>query len=519
MKKLISAFLLSALVLTCAPVSKKPKLVVAIAVDQFRYDYLNRFRSNYTGGFARMLDGGAVFTNAFYEHFPTVTAVGHSTILSGATPSISGIVGNEWYDRETGKQVTSVSDDTVDMLGAIAGRGGSSPRRLMVSTLGDELKMVNADSKVVGISSKDRSAILPAGRMANAAYWFDVGTGNFVTSNYYFKQMPEWAVKFNQNRVVNQWADKAWMPFDAKEGAKPFLKLPAASERGYYNTLDRSPFHNDLLELFAEAAIEGEQLGADDVTDVLTVSFSANDRIGHSVGPDSPQVRDISVWTDRTLGKFFDYLDKKVGAGNYLIVLTADHGVAPLPEVMQERKMPGGRIPEGTVLNAVQGALTAKYGTGEWVVGKSGPAPYFNYKLIREKKLEIEDVQNTAAAALRDLPHIYRVYTRSDLRRGSSLDDMIDRRVRAGFNYERSSDLFIVSAPYWLFEAAGTSHGTPYNYDAHVPVIFMGAGVKAGRYNGRIAVNDIAPTLATMLDVELPTGAAGRVLVEMLEHQ
>lgn len=518
MTKLFSAFLLTALLLPGAPVAKKPKLVVAIAVDQFRYDYLNRFRSFYTGGLARMLERGAVFTNAHYEHFPTVTAVGHSTILSGATPSISGIVGNEWYDRESGKQVTSVSDDSVDMIGAAAGRGGSSPKRMLVSTIPDELKMVNAESKAIGISSKDRSAILPVGRMADAAYWFDTGTGNFVTSSYYAKQLPDWAAKFNSSRIVDQWAGKEWVPFDAKSGAKAFVKLPAAGQRGYYNTLDRTPFHNDLLELFAEAVIEGEQLGADDITDVLSVSFSANDRIGHSVGPDSPQVRDVSVWTDRTLGKLFDYLDKKIGAENYVAVLTADHGVAPLPEVMQQRRMPGGRIPEGTVLNAVQGALAAKYGQGEWVSGKSGPAPYFNYKLIREKKLDLEEVQNTAADALRDLPHIYRVYTRTELRRGYSLNDLIDQRVKAGFNYERSSDLFVVSKPYWLFEASGTSHGTPYNYDSHVPVIFMGAGIKPGRHNNRIAVNDIAPTLATMLDVELPTGASGRVLSEALER-
>ena len=423
MKKLISAFLLSALVIPCAPAPKKPKLVVAIVVDQFRYDYLNRFREFYTGGLARMLERGAVFTNAHYEHFPTVTAVGHSTILSGATPSISGIVGNEWYDRESGKQVTSVSDDTVDMLGATSGRGGASPRRLLVSTIGDELKMRNPASKAIGISSKDRSAILPVGRMANAAYWFDTGTGNFVTSTYYMKELPAWVVTFNQSRIADQWADKDWSAFDAKPGSKSFLKLPAASQKGYYGTLDRTPFHNDLLEFFAEAVIEGEKLGADDVTDVLSVSFSANDRIGHSLGPDSR----LKCATSRCgqiarSASFSITWTRRSVPGNYVAVFTADHGVAPMPEVMQQRRMPGGRIPEGTVLNAIQAALSAKYGNGEWVAGKSGPAPYFDYKLIREKKLDLEEVQNTAAAALRDLPHIYRVYTRSELRKGDALE-------------------------------------------------------------------------------------------------
>jgi predicted AlkP superfamily pyrophosphatase or phosphodiesterase len=385
MKKLLFALLLLTAFAEAAP-AKKPKLVVAITVDQFRYDYLNKFRSAYTGGFARLLDQGAVFTNAYYEHFPTVTAVGHSTILSGATPSISGIVGNEWYDRESGKQVTSVSDDTVDLLGSDAGKGGASPRRMLVSTVGDELKMANGKSKVIGISSKDRSAILPAGRMANGAYWFDVSSGNFVSSTFYFKQLPDWVVRFNQSRVADQWAGHDWMPVDAKGEAKSFLKLPAKGEKNYYNLLDRSPFHNDLLELLAEAAIEGEQLGSHDVSDVLSVSFSANDRVGHAVGPDAPQMRDITISTDRTIGRLLDFLDKKIGAGNYLAFFTADHGVAPLPEVMRDRKMPGGRIPEGAVLNAVQGALAARYGAGNWVAGKSGPAPYLDYKLIREKK-------------------------------------------------------------------------------------------------------------------------------------
>ncbi|MBC8167687.1 MAG: alkaline phosphatase family protein [Bryobacteraceae bacterium] len=514
--RLLAPFLLLAAVslLPAAP-ARKPKLLINLAVDQFRYDYLTRFRSDYTGGLKRLLERGAVYTNAHYEHFPTVTAVGHSTMLSGAMPSVSGIVGNEWYDRETKKQITSVSDDQTALLGG-SGRG-SSPRKMLVSTVGDELKMANGQSKLIGISSKDRSAILPVGRMANGAFWFDTSTGNFVSSTYYFPALPGWAEKFNSSRAVDQWAGKQWTPADAKGGTKAFATLGQKGQRGYYNTLDRTPFSNDLLVLFAEAAIEGENLGAGDHTDVLAVSFSANDRVGHAVGPDSPLVRDISIQTDRTLGEFFEYLDKKIGAENWMLVLTADHGVSPLPELMAQRRMPGGRIPEDTVLNAIQSALEAKYGAADWVVGKSGPAPYFNYDVINAKKLNHEEVENTAAEAVRAIPHIYRVYTRTQMRSGSILDDMVDRRVRAGFNAQRGSDLFVVAEPYWLFEEAGTSHGTPYNYDTHVPVIFIGQGIKAGRYNGRIAVNDIAPTLATMLEVETPSGSFGRVLNEMLE--
>ncbi|HYO80259.1 MAG TPA: alkaline phosphatase family protein [Bryobacteraceae bacterium] len=497
-----------------AAVSARPKLVVLIAIDQFRYDYLTRFRNDYTGGLKRLLDSGAVWTNAHYEHFPTVTAIGHATMLSGATPSVSGIVGNAWYDRELGRQVTSVSDDETTLLGG-SGRG-ASPRRLLVSTVGDELKVANGKSRVIGISSKDRSAVLPVGRMADGAYWFDTSNGNFVSSTFYFPSLPEWAAKFNGSRVVDQWVGKTWASIrDA--GRPPFLKLGEKPERGYYDNLDRSPYSNELLVQFAQAAMEGEKLGADEYTDVLSISFSANDRVGHSLGPDSEEVHEISLHTDRLLGRFLADLDKRVGAENYVVVLTADHGVAPMPEVMAKRRMPGGRIPEGAVQSAIEKALTERWGEGPWVLGRSGPAPYFNLDTIRAKKLSREEVEIVAAAAAREVPHIYRVYTRTQLRSGSLLSDMIDQRVQAGFHFGRSSDLFIVSEPYWLFESRGTSHGTPYNYDSHVPVVFMGAGIRAGRYHQRAAVNDIAPTLAILLDVEPPSGSAGRVLHEMLE--
>jgi len=516
MRKNTIVLLLSALAALAATPTKKPKLIVNLAVDQFRYDYLTRFRTEYTGGLKRLWEHGAVFTNAFYEHFPTVTAVGHSTMMTGATPSVSGIVGNEWYDRESGKQVTSVSDDDAQLLGASG--IGSSPRRLLVSTVGDELRIANnGKSKVIGISSKDRSAILPAGRMPNGAFWFDVASGNFVSSTFYFPSLPAWAEKFNSSRAVDQWLGRAWTPVTGKQGAAPFAKLAAQSGPSYYGTLDRTPYSNDLLVLFAEAAIEGENLGQGEYTDVLTLSLSANDRVGHALGPDSEQVHDISVQTDRSIGHLFDYLDKKIGEGNWVVMMTADHGVSPLPEVMQKRNMPGGRMTEGQVLKAIQAALSAKYGQADWLIGKSGPAPYFNLDVINQKKLSREEVEEVAARAVRELPHVYRVYTRSQLRTGSLLDDFVDRRVRAGFNARRGSDLFIVAEPYWLFEQAGTSHGTPYNYDAHVPLIFMGPGIKPGHYDMKVAVNDGAPTLATMLEVETPSGAAGRVLYEMFE--
>ncbi|MDX2153900.1 MAG: alkaline phosphatase family protein [Bryobacteraceae bacterium] len=521
--KLVPALLACAAIVSAQ--APRPKLVVVVVADQFRYDYLTRFRSEYSGGLARLLKEGAVFTSAHYEHFPTVTAVGHSTILSGATPSVSGIVGNEWFDREAAKTVESITDLTEKTLGAPA-RKAASPRRLLASTISDELKMAGRRSKALGISIKDRSAILTVGRMADAAYWFDRDTGNFVSSTYYFSDLPPWVNEFNRNRTVDRFLGKEWSPSSAAKDLPPatlFGRLPAKPGRAYYTALLNSSWGNEILIDFAERAIETEKLGTGPDTDVLAISFSSNDDIGHDVGPDAPEVRDVSIATDRQLNRLFDILDKQIGMRNVVVVFTSDHGVAPVPELQKKRRMPGGRIVESAVLKAAEDAVTAKYGPAKWVVGKSGPAPYFDHNLIRQNGLDLAEVQNAAAEAVRSLPAVARVYTREQLKLGHIGDDFIARRVRNGFHYERASDLFVIAAPYWVFddkaEDTGTSHGSPYNYDSHVPIIIMGRGIRPGVYPARAAVNDIAPTLAEMLQIETPSGSTGRVLTEALAQQ
>lgn len=489
---------------------KKPKLVLALAIDQFRFDYLNRWHQQYTGGFARFFKNGAIFTNAHHEHFPTVTAIGHSTYLSGATPSISGIVGNSWYDRTTKAMVTSVSDDSSKLLGA-PGKG-SSPHRMLASTVGDELKIAGKQNKVIGISIKDRSAILPAGRAADGAYWFDGATGNFVSSTWYFPELPGWVSEYNSKRSADQYLNAEWKAIDS--GAS-FKKMPAAADARFYNGLEATPYGNELIESFAERAIESEQLGKHPDTDILAVSFSANDYVGHAVGPDDPMVKDISLRTDLLLDKFFKYVDSKVGLDNVLIVLTADHGVAPLPELNRQRKMPGGRFSETQMFAAIQTALTEKFGEGKWIVGNAGPIPYFNRDLVKEKNLKEGEVERVAADVVREMPNIFRVFTREQLLTGQMTDDRISQRVRNGFYPARSGDLVVIPEAYWIFEARGASHGTAFNYDTHVPVIFMGPNIVPGRYDGQVAVNDIAPTLSAILEIEIPSGAVGRVLSEM----
>lgn len=461
------------------------RLVVLVAIDQFRYDYLWRFRREYAHGLQRLLTHGAVFTSAFLEHYPTVTAVGHATMLSGATPSVSGIIGNDWFDRDAGRSVQSITDETVTLVGGSG--AGASPRRLLVSTIGDELKMAaaaegTAPPRVIGMSAKDRGAILPVGRGADAAFWLPKPDGPFVSSTYYVRELPAWVAAFN--------------------------RTPPPTDGGRVDTNAR------VLGL-AIAALDGERLGQRGATDLLSISFSDNDTVGHAFGPESAQVREVSRAADRLLGELLTAVDRRVGLARCLVVLTADHGVAPMPEALAGQHMGGGRIEGGELFGAIRAALQARFGPGEWILGTAGSSPYLNHALIAERGLDAEAVRQVAAEAAARVPSVVRVYTRDQLLRGEAAGDLIGRRVLRGFNAARSGDLEIVLEPYWLRQRTGTTHGTPYNYDAHIPLIFMGPGIVPGTYHRRVALNDLAPTLAAVLRIEVPSGADGRVLEEM----
>jgi predicted AlkP superfamily pyrophosphatase or phosphodiesterase len=518
-RPLTTALLCGVLCFLCAapgPPPKKPKLILAVVVDQFRYDYMQRFRADYTAGFKRILEQGAVFEDAHHIHFPTVTAVGHSTFLSGATPNLSGIVGNEWFDRETGKNVTSVSDPSTKLLGTDSGADGSSPRRMLVSTLGDEIKMSGQQSKVIGVSIKDRAAILPAGHMADGAYWFDNKSGHWVTSTYYKEALPDWVEKINAAKPSAHAEHGVWYPLNSKPGAaKPYCSMDGTDGIKKCPSLEASPWGNEMIEDFAEHALTAEKLGQHTGTDVLAVSFSSNDYVGHAVGPDDPEVRDISVRTDRLLGKLLDYVDKTVGLSNVVFVMTADHGVAPVPEVNTARHMIGGRNSESELTKAMNEALVAKYGPGKWIEGGTGTNSYMNVQLIESKKLDLAEVELTAAGAARRTPHVFRVYTGEQLLTNRVLDDTITTAVLNGFYRSRSGDVMVIPEEFYIYSASGTTHGTPFNYDSHVPVIFMAPGIRPGHYYQKIAVNDIAPTLCAIAGVEEPSGSVGRVLQEM----
>ncbi len=505
-------------------VHPKPKLVVGIIIDQFRYDYLTRFRADYHGGLQQLMTEGADFTNGFYQQVPTVTAVGHSIFMSGAMPAVSGIVSNSWYDRSENQVVTSVCDWKEKTVGGRSGekKGNqctdadpASPRRLLVSTLGDELLTASPQSKVIGISIKARGAILPSGHRAKGAYWFDDASGNFVSSSYYMSDLPGWASTFNGKKLAEKYLNQPWTEFPNWK-----LKAPEGSKTPYQN-IEASPWGNELIEQFAESAVAGEQLGQRGALDLLTVSFSSNDYVGHRVGPDAPEVRDMAIRVDQLLGKLFRTIDAKVGLKNTIIVLSADHGVAPKPE--EDGKMPGGYF-KAKAETVVSAALNKQFGNGSWLFPGGGDSTlYLNYNALGTAKsaggkpVTASDVYEVAKRSIfdeKDL-HVARVYTREQMDNGVN-GDYIAQAELNGYYPARSADLFIIYEPYYIAGSSGSTHYSPYAYDRHVPMLFMGPGIKPGEYDSTVAPNDIAPTLATMISTQTPSGSSGKVLTEML---
>jgi hypothetical protein len=493
-----------------------PRLVLVLVVDQLRYDYVSRFSSGFTGGFRRLLDEGAIFTNAHLGHYPSVTAVGHSATLTGAPPSISGIVGNDWYDRSERRNVTSVEDPETTLLGLGGGggeRNGSSPHRLLVSTVADELKLAIPGSRTVGMSFKDRAAILPVGRTADLAFWWHRATGAFVTSTWYVEEMPGWAAEFNAGDPANRWTGQEWRPLG---GGAALAKLPEKPDADYYGALYNSPFGNELLESFAEAALESVGLGQGEGIDVLSVSFSSNDAVGHAEGPYADKVHDLTVRTDRVVGRLLEAVDRRVGLSRTIVILTSDHGVSPVPEELNDRRMPGGRLQRPDLVDAAKRALVDAYGPGQWIEGRAGSALYLNRNLIALKRLDPGDVERTAANGVEKLAAVWRAYTRSQLLEARVPSDPWSQRVLVSFNRERSGDVEVLLEPYWMAGERGTTHGTPYSYDTHIPLMMMGPGIRSGLYDRTVVLNDLAPTLATLLGIETPSGSSGHALVEAL---
>lgn len=521
-------------------VPTKPKLVVVIVVDQMRADYLDRYRSYFgAGGFRKLTDQGRNFKNAHYNFFPTYTAAGHSSISTGATPSVNGIVGNEWFDRLKGKVVYCTTDTNTKTIGATSVSGKMSPYALLSTTLGDELRLsTNFQAKNIAIALKDRAAILSAGHNATGVYWFDEFSGNFVSSSYYCQQLPSWLNSFNDQKLADKYLSERWetalpltayqttstadnVPFEGKfKGEElPIFphNIPELRKNYNYGLIRNVPNGLKLTFDLAKAAINGENLGKGNVPDLLTVSLSSTDYIGHQYGPRSIEVADTYVKLDREIAGFIDFLDTKIGKNNYVIVLTADHGAADNPDFLNSQKLPGGFM-DGGLIDSLNNYILKKYRISP-VMAFSNLQFYFDKKMIKYAQLSYEKIISDAKDYLEEIPYVSFVYSKDEILNGSSQDGSL-LFLKNGYYPKRCGDLTLVLNPGYLETSSprtGTTHGTVYNYDTRVPLLWYGGSIQAGQDNSDVKIIDIAPTLSNMLNIQAPSGCQGKIITTVFK--
>lgn len=540
MKKIKVISFLSMALLGCGTASaqqsnaaaiERPKLVVGIVVDQMRWDYLYRYQKRYTdGGFKRLLGEGFSCENTMIPYVPSVTAIGHTCIYTGSVPSIHGIAGNNFV--KDGKKVYCTDDDSVKPVGTTSVAALMSPRNLWVSTIGDEMKIAsNGRAKVVGVALKDRASILPAGHNPNGAFWFDDQTGCFITSSYYMDHLPKWVEAFNDKRLPEQYLSQKWNTLYPKntytesttdeneyengirEGVKATLplNLPELYKKYGYGIIRNTPFGNSLTLDMAKAAIDGEQLGADDETDLLAVSCSSTDYIGHQVGTHAIETEDTYLRLDKAIADFLAYLDSKVGKGNYLVFLSADHGAMNNAAFLQDRRIPAGSWNASATAKKLNQVLAKEYPeVGDIVKTVMNYQVFFNRDVIKSKQLDFDNIKQTVVNVLKEDPSV--LYA-CDMAKASteSIPEEVKSRIINGYNRERSGDVVIILKPnFYAHSMKGTDHGAWNSYDTHIPLVFMGWGIKHGATTKQTFMTDIAPTIAAMLHVQAPNGCVGK---------
>lgn len=540
MKKIKIISFLSMALLGCGTASaqqsntaaiERPKLVVGIVVDQMRWDYLYRYQKRYTdGGFKRLLGEGFSCENTMIPYVPSVTAIGHTCIYTGSVPSIHGIAGNNFV--KDGKKVYCTDDDSVKPVGTTSEAGLMSPRNLWTSTIGDEMKIAsNGRAKVVGVALKDRASILPAGHNPDGAFWFDDQTGCFITSSYYMDRLPKWVEAFNGKRLPEQYLSQKWNTLYPKntytesttdeneyengirEGVKATLPLNLSElyKKYGYGIIRNTPFGNSLTLDMAKAAIDGEQLGADDETDLLAVSCSSTDYIGHQVGTHAIETEDTYLRLDKAIADFLAYLDSKVGKGNYLVFLSADHGAMNNAAFLQDRRIPAGSWDASATAKKLNHVLAKEYPeAGDIVKTVMNYQVFFNRDVIKSKQLDFDNIKQTVINQLKEDTSV--LYA-CDMAKASteSIPEEVKFRIINGYNRERSGDVVIVLKPnFYAHGMKGTDHGAWNSYDTHIPLVFMGWGIKHGATTKQTFMTDIAPTIAAMLHVQAPNGCVGK---------
>ncbi len=527
------------------PEEGKVSLVVQITVDQFRGDIPLRFKNHFgPNGFRYLMEQGVYYTNVHYQHSTTVTAVGHATLFTGGHTAQHGIVGNDWIDLETGRRVACVEDDRHTVIGEKAkAHKGTSPRNLTSSTIGDELVLASGGkSRVFNVSFKDRAAIIQGGHLGKA-FWFSKSSGEFVSSTYYYDDYPEWVVVWNKAKRVDKFRDQPWVLMDDKESYfysnaddRPFEKsykklgrtfphaLNNVKDEVYYGTLTFTPFGDELTQAFAKGLIRWERLGQGDAIDMLSISFSSTDRIGHAFGPQSLEYEDNVLRLDALLADLFAYIDETVGLDRTVIVLSSDHGTDEIPEFKQSLGFEAGRHYPKQFIESANAALQRRFNSIEdFILAFWNPGLYLNLETVQKLGLDPVTIEKALAEEMLKVPGIAYAVTRSDLLTGNVANIPIMHRVQRAFHPKRSGNVIIIQDQFWYLhpkaETYSAMHGSPYSYDTYVPIMLTGPSIKPKMVHRQVAPSDIAPSLASYLGIKPPSGSAGTPLVEMLDDR
>jgi hypothetical protein len=501
-----------------------PKLVVVIVIDQFRGDYLERYRDQLgDGGFRVFLDRAAYFTDCNYDYANTRTAPGHATLFTGSYTSEHGIVANEWWDPQKKKRVTSVEDDTTKLVGGGVSKTGpgASPHNLLSDTLGDELKLATAGkARVFAISLKDRAAVLPAGFSGDAAYWIDPKSGDWITSTYYRPDLPEWVRNFNGGHRAEKFWNREWKDSDGNTlGSTAPRNAKDGTPAGFYEVVGSTPFANDYQLEFAKELVLYEKLGAGSATDLLVISLSANDILGHQVGPDSAQMRSMALELDRSLAEFFDFLRHQIGMANVWMALSADHGVAPLPEFAKTLRLPAANLDAKALREQINSLLAKKYAKkADYVLDLDYPLAWLDKDaFVGTVGAKEESVAEGEVGEAMRQAGFTGYFTKSQLARGDIPATEIGRRYAHSYSPEGGYYVIGIPAPFSVGITKGTDHATPFSYDTHVPLAFYGLAFQPGLYRTHAEPVDLAVTLASLLGINAPARATGRVLIEALQ--
>lgn len=515
--------------------NQKPKLIVGIVVDQMRNDFIYRYWIRYSeGGFKRIVKNGYYFKNAHYNYIPTYTAPGHCSIYTGTTPKTHGIIANEWFDKKTKTEIYCVFDSLVKPIGTQHKNGAMSPKNQLSSTIGDELIMANnKKSKVFAVALKDRSSILPAGHAANAAFWFDESTGNFVSSSWYLNDLPNWLKQFNDLKKPKHYLSKDWntlypietytnsiednnryesIPNKQKEPVFPY-NYNAYLKKEKYGIIKATPYGSSITKDVAIECIKNENLGKDTFCDLISISFSSTDILAHAYGPKSIEVEDVYLRLDKEIEEILNYLDKEIGKENYTLFLTADHGGADVPNHLLDNKIPAGYIKDKQLVSILKKHLQLTFNDSTLLQSVSNEQVFLNEEKIKLLKINKADLEKNICEFLITQPGISEAYPSDVLKYQSFNSEDYKSLLHNGYKHNMSGNVAFLLNPAWMdFAEKGTTHGSAYNYDTHIPILFYGNGVKLGESFEYINITQIAPTICELLEINQPNGCKSQPL-------